>query len=50
VLWMLGGRIKLEFPVAAVSVGDELGSKAEGAWGATPINVCSVLPSTHPWR
>jgi hypothetical protein len=46
VLWMLGGRIKLEFPVAAVSVGDELGSKAEGAWGATRsmfVQCCLLL-------
>jgi hypothetical protein len=31
-LWMPGGRIELDFLVAAVSVGGELGSRAEGAW------------------
>lgn len=45
-----GGWIELKLPAAAVVVGGELGSRAEGARDATPTDGCSVSASACLWR
>ena len=47
-LWvwrMVGEWIELEFPLTMVDGG--LWSKFVGAWGATPVDGLSAMPSAH---